>query len=245
MISTIVTDAPDSQISYGLAVETSCHLGSVAIGRAGVLMAERSFSGPRKHATEFVAAIDSLCRAQGVSPEQIGEVYVSHGPGSFAGLRIGVTAARMIAFAHGAVMVPTPTLDVIAHNALAASPTPEHVAVMLDAKRHRVFAASFDLSEATYVARAHAAELDPRVFLSQQQPGCLILGEGAPIYHELVARSSLAIGESQWHVPKARVVYELGYALARRGKTVPPREFVPLYIRPPEAEEQWNARHGS
>ncbi len=230
---------------YGLAVETSCSIGSVAIGCSGRLLQEHSFSGPRKHATEFVATIDTLCRAQGILPEQIGEVYVSYGPGSFAGLRIGVTAARMIAFAHGATLVPTPTLDVIAQNARTLSPRPEHVVVMLDAKRKRVFAAAYDLTGGAYVAHSAAAELDPVAFLAEQPSGCLVLGEGALVYRGAAEAAGLPIADDSRHVPQASVVYQIGYALAREGKTVPSRELVPLYIRPPEAEEQWAVRHGA
>lgn len=244
MIFSSVNSTGNNQNWYGLAVETSGGIGSVALGRGGGVLQDRSFSGRRKHATEFIAAIDVLCRAQGVTPEQIGEVYVSHGPGSFAGLRIGVTAARMIALAHGATLVPVPTLEVIAQNALGLSPRPEHVVVIRDAKRQRVFGAAFDLANDSYLPRTSPSEWEPGALLNDQPPGCLILGEGASHYAAVVAASGLPLGSPALHVPSPVVVYRLGYALARRGATVPPRELVPLYIRPPEAEEKWDARHG-
>ncbi len=319
-----MSDARNSFSGYGLAIETSGRLGSVAIGCGGRLIEERCFSGPRKHASEFIATIDTLCRDHGVSPEQIGEVYVSYGPGSFAGLRIGVTAARMIALAHGASVIATPTLDVIAQNALWLTPRPERVAVILDAKRKRVYAGGFDLSSVSvagdvsgdsdvdrsssacnsmpymvdaeedrsgdseddrstsagnsppykadssatrnrsdvvgdvlshgsYVARSAVVEVDPATFLAEQPTTCLVMGEGAEAYARVVEDSSLLIasqhhlppGMTSLHTPRAGVVYHLGYALARTGKTVQPRELIPLYIRPPEAEEQWAARHGA
>ena len=57
---------------YGLAIETSCSLGSVALGCHGRLIAERAFTGPRRHAVEFVAAVDAICRENGVTPQQVG-----------------------------------------------------------------------------------------------------------------------------------------------------------------------------
>ena len=94
MILGIMNDDLGNGPPYGLAIETSGTIGSVALGCAGRLLAEYAFTGPRKHAVEFLAAVDTLCRENGLEPRQIGEVYVSYGPGSFTGLRMGVTAAR-------------------------------------------------------------------------------------------------------------------------------------------------------
>ncbi len=229
---------------YGLAIETSCTMGSVALGCEGRLLAEHAFTGPRKHAVEFLAAVDTLCRGNGVEPQQIKEVYVSYGPGSFTGLRMGVTAARTIAFAQEALLVPVPTLEVIAQNALSLPHAPEWVAVILDAKRKRVYAAAFARHEGRFVSRSEPAEVDPAAFLAQQPEGTVVLGEGAAAYRQIVDASGLQRAPEELHTPRAGVVYRLGHQLARGGKAVARQDLVPLYIRPPEAEERWAARHG-
>lgn len=106
------------QTTHALAIETSAALGGVCLGVGGVVIATRTFSAPRRHATELVPAIRDLCATRGVAPGDIQEVYVSAGPGSFTGLRIGISVARMIALASGARLVAAPTLEVIAQNAL-------------------------------------------------------------------------------------------------------------------------------
>jgi len=228
--------------SYGLAIETSCTIGSVALGCAGRLLAEHTFSGPRKHAVEFLAAVDTLCREHGVEPQQIGEVYVSYGPGSFTGLRMGVTAARTIAFAQEAHLIAVPTLEVIAQNALLLPDAPEGTAVILDAKRKRVYAATFVRQEGRFTPTSQPSEVDPAGFLAGQPEGTVVLGEGVITYRQTAASSGLQIAPAELHSPRAGVVYRLGHDLARRGVIVARRDLVPLYIRPPEAEERWAAR---
>ncbi len=139
---------PDAQHDLLLAIETSGRLGSVALGRGGGLLEERPFSVALSHARELLPTIRELCRDHAAAPAQITCVCVSAGPGSFTGLRVGVTCARMLALATGAATVAVPTLDVIAQNALRAARPPRHVAVLLDAKRKRVFAAAFRLDGA-------------------------------------------------------------------------------------------------
>ena len=230
---------------YGLAIETSCSLGSVALGCGGRLMAERAFTGPRRHAVEFVAAVDSLCCENGVTPRQIGEVYVSHGPGSFTGLRMGVAAARTIALAQDALLVAVPTLEVIAQNALLLEDVPSDVAVILDAKRKRVYAAAFALHERRYTAQSEPEEVDPAGFLARQPAATVVLGEGVAAYRGIVEATGLRIAPDELHGPRAGVVYSVGHDLARSGKTIARRDLIPHYIRRPEAEERWAARHGT
>src|SRR5262245_35991840 len=112
---------------FVLAFETSGALGSVALGRGQAVLGVRRFTRPRAHAVEFAPAVDALCREHGVITTSIAFVFVSAGPGSFTGLRIGITAARIMAMAVGARVVALPTLEVIAQNALEAQPRPRRI----------------------------------------------------------------------------------------------------------------------
>jgi tRNA A37 threonylcarbamoyladenosine modification protein TsaB len=71
------------------------------------------------------------------------------------------------------------------------------------------------------------------------------LGEGVLYHREAVVASGLAILPESIYPPRAETVYRLGVERAAQGHPVAARDLIPIYIRPPEAEEVWQARHGS
>ncbi len=238
-------DSQRSDLPYALAFETSSLHGSIALGRGRTVIATRPFSGPRRHATDFLPTIDATCRESAVSPGEVRRVFVSIGPGSFTGLRIGITAARILGLANGASVVGVPSLEVIAQNAATLEDPPPQVAVILDAKRRRVYAATFELCGNSYKPLAAACETDPAAFLGGQPADCAVMGQGVLCHREVVEEIGLRVLPESLAHPRAEVAYRLGHARAEAGQTTPPRELAPLYIRPPEAEERWEKRHGS
>src|SRR4051794_137410 len=106
-------------MAKALAIETSGRTGSVAAVEGGVVLAERDFPHGLQNAALILPLLDELCRGQGWKPSDVGELYVSAGPGSFTGLRIGVTLAKTLALSTGAKIVAVPTVAVLALNAPA------------------------------------------------------------------------------------------------------------------------------
>jgi tRNA threonylcarbamoyladenosine biosynthesis protein TsaB len=236
---------PDT--SVGLAVETSSALGSIALGRGDRVLEVRKLSGPRRHAVEFMPTLAAICHTHTVAPASIRRVFVSSGPGSFTGLRIGVTAARMIGLANGARIVAVPTLEVIAQNAHGEAVPPERAAVVLDAKRGRVYAACFVREGGGYAPETDPIEVDPSPFLADcaAKPGsCAVLGEGVLYHRDAVEASGMVVLSESLFAPRAEAVYRLGVARAAEGRFTEPRSLIPTYVRPPEAEEKWEERHG-
>ena len=90
-----------------LAVETSSRIGSVALARGAELLAETAFSTPLKHSAEIFPAISDLLARFELKPGQIEQVYISGGPGSFTGLRVGLATCLGL---HQALGVPATTL---------------------------------------------------------------------------------------------------------------------------------------
>src|SRR4051812_29443518 len=115
-----------------LAVDTSGRIGSVAVVDNGHVLAEERFAHGLQHAAMILPIIDSLTRAQGWAPRDVEELYVSAGPGSFTGLRIGITLAKTMALATGVKLVAVPSVRVLAEN---APPGATDLIIVLDAKR--------------------------------------------------------------------------------------------------------------
>ncbi|GMU36147.1 MAG: tRNA (adenosine(37)-N6)-threonylcarbamoyltransferase complex dimerization subunit type 1 TsaB [Phycisphaerae bacterium] len=230
---------------FELAIETSGRHGSVAVGREGRVLASKSFVATLNHATQLVPAIDEIVRAAGAAPDALHFVYVSGGPGSFTGLRVGVATARMLALAVGAKLVRVPTFEVIARNALRADPPPARVVVMSDAKRGHVYAATFALVGDEYHEVSPAVEADAAEYLSAHGAavGTAVIGDGVT---EPLARARLEnfrMLPPDFARPEAAEVLALGHARARQNRFDEPGNLIPIYVRRPEAEERWEARN--
>ena len=224
-----------------LALETSGRTGSVALARDGVVLAEEQFPHGLKHAVGIVPIIDGLCRALGWSPRDVDQVYVSVGPGSFTGLRVGVMVAKSLAFATGAKVVAVPTADVLARN---APPGWRHVAIVLDAKRDQVYAATFGNKGEVPVVHEHAHVDDLASVLSRAPRPVHLIGEGIPYHRKFIPADNpgVIVTEPELWQARAAAVVDVGSALSRRGQFTDPDLLAPLYIRRAEAEEKFEAK---
>jgi tRNA threonylcarbamoyladenosine biosynthesis protein TsaB len=225
-----------------LAIETSGRQGSVALVAGSTILAEATFAHGLKHAAGLLPLIDQLMREQGWAPSTLQHLYVSHGPGSFTGLRIGITLAKTIAFATGAKIVPVPTLHVLAMNAPADA---TQVIIVLDAKRDQIFTARYERQAQQWIEQEPAHLDSLAAILSRSPRPVQLLGEGIPFHEKFLPenRSGIIVTpESTW-VARATVVAEIGMKLAEQGLFVDADVFTPLYIRVPEAQEKWDLNH--
>jgi tRNA threonylcarbamoyladenosine biosynthesis protein TsaB len=232
-------------MSRALAIETSGQTGSVALVDGGIVVEERQFAHGLKHAAGLVPLIDLACRARGWTPRDLDELYVSCGPGSFTGLRIGVTLAKTFALATAARLVAVPTLDVLAHNAPAEA---RNLIVLLDAKRGQVFTARYTRRSADAAWSAlEPARLDCLTNMIARAPRPVyLLGAGIAFHLPSIPVDPQVIvtAADLWR-GRASVVARLGMQLAAAGQYTDPYQFTPTYIRPPEAEEKYLAVHPS
>ena len=83
--------------TVSIAIETSCRPGGVALGVGDELIRAEVLDVTGRHAARLISHLDRLLSSESIRPRDIKEVYVSAGPGSFTGLRIGITVARTLA----------------------------------------------------------------------------------------------------------------------------------------------------
>lgn len=226
-----------------LAIETSGRTGSVALVEDGRVVADETFSHGLQHAAEIVVRIDRLCRERNWRPTDIDEVYVSAGPGSFTGLRIGVTLAKTLAFATGAKLVAVPTVQVLAQN---APPEARHVVIVLDAKRDQIFTARLARSGAGWVCEEGPILDTLQAILSRTPRPVYLIGEGIPRHEKFLASHDdgvIVTSPATW-TARAAEVAKLGWEAARAGEFIEPDRLTPIYIRRPEAEEKLDAKLG-
>jgi tRNA threonylcarbamoyladenosine biosynthesis protein TsaB len=225
-----------------LAIETSGRNGSVALVQGDTILGQETFSHGLKHAAGLLPLIDKLMRQQNWTPDKLDYVYVSHGPGSFTGLRIGITVVKTLAFTTGAKIVAVPTTLVLVANAPADA---KNVMIVLDAKREQVFTALYERRENEFVELEPAHLDDLSSMLERAGRPVTLLGEGIPFHQQYIPvdQSQIRIApESAW-VARAEVVAAIGAKMARQNLFVSADALTPLYIRKPEAEEKFDLQH--
>jgi tRNA threonylcarbamoyl adenosine modification protein YeaZ len=225
-----------------LAIETSSLRGSVALGRGEDVLGSRELSAERKNAAELLPAIRDLLAEAGCTPADVGVVGFSQGPGSFTGLRVAATVAQLWQSANGSEVVAVPTLEVIAHNALACENAPRRLAVMLDARRGQVFGAVFTRENGGLKTAADAAMHEVRAWLAGLHRPCALLGDGLTQYRQQVLAMGLQALPEQYWWPDARQVLAIGRQRAAAKLFCTAEQIVPAYLRPPECEEVYEQR---
>ena len=123
-----------------LAIESATPRGSVALVSGGVLLAEIPLAPGRQASVTYLTAVEGLFAASGSAPGDVSCVAVSAGPGSFTGLRVGMSAAKGFCFGWGVPLASVPTLLALAHRFPGEGRT---VCPVLDARRSEVYAAFF------------------------------------------------------------------------------------------------------
>ncbi len=188
-------------------------------------------------ARTLIPAMRRILTDARIAPAKIARVAVAAGPGSFTGLRIGVTAAKTMAYAAGSKLVALNTLDVLAAPVLEAEPG-HRVWALLDAQRNELFAACYDPSPERIWGASDATKLlSADDWLAGLRPGDRVVGPVVAKYADRLPAGVLVATEQQCQ-PSAQVVGRLGAQMLDRGLECDPFQLVPYYHRLSAAEEK-------
>lgn len=210
-----------------VAIETTGETCGIALFQQEQLLAEFHVALPRIHdralATLFQQALDSV----GMQAGDLSAIAVSIGPGSYTGIRIGVSFAIGLAIGTGAPIIPVPTLDAIAFSlrGLAKATSRSRVLAVIPAGRLGLYASLFQVLP-EFLRLTDAGAIPP-----EQAPQLLdenVIAAGPGIAQLQCHHSDrLADGTTQL---TARAVGQHGIFLQRLGITCSPKELEPLYI---------------
>lgn len=127
-------------------IETSTSLCSTALAQDGKIIASRLSSEPRSQASMTAPFIKEMLDECGIGPRDCDAVCVSMGPGSYTGLRVGVSSAKGLCFGAGLPLLAVGTLDTLVWQAFADGKVPQdcrYIVPMIDARRMEVYTAVF------------------------------------------------------------------------------------------------------
>jgi len=223
-----------------LALDTSSLRAAIAIGTATGAVHGASPDPAQRHGRNLIPAIHDLLSEAGLTPRDLGGIAVGIGPGSYTGLRIGVTAAKTLAYALGTPLVSLDSLEILARNA------PEdalRVAVIADAQRGDLYTAEFvRQAPAAPLIRSELTGIESQEdWLSRLADGTLVLGPGLDRLRSPLAETCpRADAAAAWPNP-ARLL-ELAREAWASGRRDTPWFLEPQYLRRSAAEEQWDKR---
>ncbi len=217
-------------------------LGGVAVmdSQAG-LIAEIRLNVKTTHSERLMTAISQVLAQSGIDLGGIDAFAVASGPGSFTGLRIGLSTAKGLSYATGKPLVTVPTLEAFAWN-FPYSMYP--VCLMLDARRGEVYSALFRWQNDRFVREIEEVSIAPEELLSKLNGDILFAGEGVLVYKDIITK---AMGRTAWIAPADKMVPSpsnialLGLKKTEQGKFTDPFQAVPFYIRRSEAEVKCTA----
>ena len=219
-----------------LAVETSTLVGGAALLDGERLVAEYTLNIKATHSERLMPTVDRLLQDCGWKLAHLEGLAVAIGPGSFTGLRIGVSAVKGLALALGIPLVAVPTLDALA----ATLPFAAHpVCPVLDAKKGEVYACLYHWVGGAMVRDWDYLALAPDALCDRLTDAVIFVGDAVDTFGDLFrARlgDNARFGSPGQRLPSPGCVGALGHALLRAGRTVDPAALTPLYLRPSEAE---------
>lgn len=178
-----------------LSLETSTAKCSAALSSEAGVLAFRETSEPKAHASSLAPFVKELMDEVSVSFAELDAVAVSGGPGSYTGLRVGVSTAKGICFGCGKPLVSVGTLEILAYQALESVPmTPQTLIVpMVDARRMEVYTQEFS-SGCEPLTECRASILDGDSYLKEasEYGHIVFIGDGVRKYHDFLTQTAPA-----------------------------------------------------
>lgn len=216
-----------------LAIDTATRIASIALYGEGMVLSERTWYSNDKHTVELMPNIASLLEQQGIAPRELSGIAVAFGPGSFTGLRIGMSVAKGLAFSLDIPLVGISTLEILAYpHADSKLPT----CAIIQAGRGRICAASYRLwyrrwrqlsnYRLTTVAELCASIERKTLFCGEINP------QMADVLRQRLGKLAV-IASPASSLRRAGYLAELGWQRIEREEVDDPETLEPIYLRHP------------
>lgn len=211
-----------------LLIETSTSVLSVALAQDGTVAHERVCTQPRMQASLTAPLVKEVLVQAGLSVKDCDAVCVSSGPGSYTGLRVGVSTAKGLAFGAGIPLIAIGTLDILVAGALEESAPKGHLVPMIDARRMEVYTAVYS-GEGQRLTEVESKIIGPESFADELAKGeVLFVGDGALKCKDVITHPNARFQEA---FPLARHMAKLAQKAFDEGKFENLAYFEPFYLK--------------
>ncbi|RUA02619.1 MAG: tRNA (adenosine(37)-N6)-threonylcarbamoyltransferase complex dimerization subunit type 1 TsaB [Deltaproteobacteria bacterium] len=226
-----------------LAVDTTTRTCSVAVVSRSRLLFEMTTDNDETHTLHLMGMVDQALVQAGISLDALDGFAVTRGPGSFTGLRIGLSSVKGLSMATGKPIVPVSSLEVLAVQARSISNASDLIVSVIDAYRREVFLAGYRFQDNQMIEVMGETVIKPDQVaeLTTGVPGNVIfVGNGAVAYREKLAGrlkpgAHIRFAPDNLHVIRAATVGEIGLdRLDTGGMTA--ADIMPVYLRKSDAQ---------
>ena len=214
-------------------IETSTALCSAALAEDGVITSYRESSAPKAHASLTAVFIQEMLEEKGLTIADCDAVCVSKGPGSYTGLRVGVSTAKGLCFGSGKPLIAISTLDIL----VAQAQIPDnlkYIVPMVDARRMEVYAAVYEIAaqagnDVRQITETAPAIIDENSYSDILERGkVLFIGDGAGKCADVIKHPNATFLQC-W--PKASAMLEPAMKAYKEKRFEDVAYFEPFYLK--------------
>ncbi|PHS00915.1 MAG: tRNA (adenosine(37)-N6)-threonylcarbamoyltransferase complex dimerization subunit type 1 TsaB [Blastopirellula sp.] len=225
-----------------LAIDTSTRNASLAVFDGPELLKFAEIDPQLRTAATLTPALQELFNTVGWKPKDVELIAVSEGPGSFTGLRIGITTVKTLAYVTKADVLGINSLRVIANR---APETVTQISVTMDAQRRQLFVAKFQRDPKTlWQLQGELQIVDAVDWIENLSEKTTVSGPGITPLIDRLPRGVELLPE-ELREPNAIALGELAYADYQTGRREDLLKLLPKYYRKSAAEEKLEAKNKS
>ena len=227
-----------------LAIDTSNQTLTVAVCEEKKIIGQYTITVKRNHSLTLMPAITQLVKEVGLTPNDFDRIVVAQGPGSYTGLRIGVTTAKTLAYTLKKELVGISSLKTLAANCVMVKGT---IVPVFDARRNNVYTGAYEYVDGILTMRIADRHIAMEEWLEQLKTvdQLYFVGEDVKKFRsqiESVVPHAKICTISEWQIPNGAVLAELGRVAEPE---IDSHHFLPNYLKRVEAEENWLKEHTS
>ena len=219
-----------------LSIDCATLSGGAAILSHQGILAEQIVRTPTSHSVRILETVKNLLNATEIELKDLTAIAVASGPGSFTGVRVGISVAKSLAYASNLPLIGVSTLEALAHRYYREDYL---ICPMIDARRSEVYAAGYEFKDdyAEEIIQPTVAPVEK--ILDQIQSKTIFLGDGSIKYQaDIIARlGTLAtFPPIDKILPTPSAIAFLGWRKYKSGESGNPIELKPLYLRDADAK---------
>jgi tRNA threonylcarbamoyladenosine biosynthesis protein TsaB len=212
---------------------TSC---SVAVSQDDTILVELTKNIHQTHSRQLMELIDFALHSAQKSLAEVDGYVLTRGPGSFTGLRIGISTIKGLALVTGKPIVSVSCLEILAHQVPLY---PHVICPMLDARRSEVYTSQYRWQAKALTPHREEAVMPPSEAIKGLRGPCLFIGNGARLYQDLIVdtlKDKAQIAQPWQHIIRGATIARIGFGKMLQHRFEDVSCLSPKYLRKSDAE---------